>query len=194
MGCKNMRLVNINYVKEGSVLARPVRNSSGRVLLGEGVKLTQNYLTKLRYLGYDMLFIADDRFKDVEINYAISDKTKEVAYSAIRSVTTALDQDENANINADTVRYAVLNIMEDLLYSFDILSNLTDIMGYDEYTFHHSVNTTVLALVLGMGKGYNQSRLLELGMGVLMHDIGKTRVSKEILNKKGSLSKEDLKK
>jgi len=192
MGCKNMRLVNINYVKEGSVLARPVRNSSGRVLLGEGVKLTQNYLTKLRYLGYDMLFIADDRFKDVEINYAISDKTKEVAYSAIRSVTTALDQDENANINADTVRYAVLNIMEDLLYSFDILSNLTDIMGYDEYTFHHSVNTTVLALVLGMGKGYNQSRLLELGMGVLMHDIGKTRVSKEILNKKGSLSKEDF--
>jgi len=187
-----MRLVNINYVEEGSILARSIRDSNGRVLLGEGVVLTQGFLTKLRYLGYDMLFVRDERFNDVEINYAISDKTKEVAYSAIRSVTTAFDNDENANIDVDSVRNAVLNILEDLLYSFDILSNLSDIMGYDEYTFHHSINTTVLALVLGMAKGYTQTRLLELGMGVLMHDVGKTNISKEILNKKGSLSKEDF--
>jgi len=65
-------------------------------------------------------------------------------------------------------------------------------MGYDEYTFYHSVNTTILALLLGMGKGYNQSRLLELGMGVLMHDIGKTSVNVEILNKEGKLTEEEF--
>ncbi|RNC29799.1 MAG: 3'3'-cGAMP-specific phosphodiesterase 2 [Candidatus Dichloromethanomonas elyunquensis] len=187
-----MRLVNINFVDEGSVLARPVRSANGRVLLGEGVSLNYNFLTKLKQLGYDMLFIRDDRFRDVEINYAVSDKTKEIAFNAIRSVTTAVDNNPDTSINADGVRYAVLNIMEDLLCSFDILSNLTDIMGYDEYTFHHSVNTTVLALVLAMGKGYTQTRLLELGMGVLMHDIGKTRVPKEILHKSSKLNEEDF--
>ncbi|NLI93188.1 MAG: HD-GYP domain-containing protein [Peptococcaceae bacterium] len=187
-----MRLVNIAYVDEGSILARPVRSANGRVLLGEGVTLNQNFLTKLKQLGYDMLFIRDDRFKDVEINNAVSEKTKEIAYNAICTITTAVDNDSNTNIDADSVRFAVLNIMEDLMYSFDILSNLTDIMGYDEYTFHHSVNTTVLALILAMGKGYTQSKLLELGMGVLMHDIGKTNVPKEILHNKGKLNEKEF--
>lgn len=189
-----MRLVNINHVVEGSVLARTVRNSNGRVLLGAGMTLTQDYLTRLRFLGYDMLFIQDERFEDVEIKYAISDKTKEAAYSAIRSVTTALEENSYnpEAVDSSLVRNAVLSIIGDLLYSYDVLSNLTDIMGYDEYTYHHSVNTTVLALVLAIGKGYSQSRLLELGMGVLMHDIGKTKISKEILNKKEKLSEAEL--
>lgn len=189
-----MRLVNISYVDEGSILARSIRNSNGKVLLGDGVVLTKQYLTKLRYLGYDMVFIQDDRFHDVEINPVISDKTKEIAYDTIQNVTTKLEKDnfDPKSIDGTSVRNAIVNIIEDLLYSFDILSNLNDIMGYDEYTYHHSVNTTVLALVLGMGKGYNHSRLLELGMGVLMHDIGKTNVPKEILNTKGSLKKEEF--
>jgi len=189
-----MRLVNISFVKEGSVLARHIRNSNGKVLLGEGIVLNRQYLTKLRYLGFDMLFVQDERFLDVEINPIISDKTKEIVYDTIQNVTTSLEKD-NLNpkaIDGGSVRNAIVNIIEDLLYSSDILSNLTDIMGYDEYTYHHSVNTTVLALLLGMGKGYNHSRLLELGMGVLMHDIGKTKVPKEILNIKGSLKKEEF--
>ncbi len=189
-----MRLVNISYVKEGSVLARHIRNSDGKVLLGKGIVLSSKYITKLRYLGFDMVFVQDEKFNDVVIDPIISDKTKEIVYDTIKSITTALEKDnlDTKAIDGDLVRSAVVNIIEDLLYSSDILSNLTDIMGYDEYTYHHSVNTTVLALVLGMGKGYNHSRLLELGMGVLMHDVGKTKVSKEILNMKGSLTKEEF--
>jgi HD-GYP domain-containing protein (c-di-GMP phosphodiesterase class II) len=187
-----MRLVNIDYVEEGSILARPVRNAKGRVLLREGVALSENFLKKLKFLGYDLLFIMDERFQDVKITYAVSDKTREIAYSTISSVVTAMDQDAEAEIDAEHVRLAVLNIMEDLLYSFDILSNLNDISGYDEYTYHHSINTTLLALILAMGKGYNQSRMLELGMWVLMHDIGKTAVRKEILQKKGALSAQEF--
>lgn len=189
-----MRLVNISHVKEGSVLARSIRNSNGKILLGEGIVLSGKFLTKLRYLGFDMLFIRDDRFEDLEFNPVISDKTKEIAYETIENVTSTLEK-ENYNskaIDSGSVRNAVVNIIEDLLYSTDILSNLTEIMGYDEYTYHHSINTTVLALVIGMGKGYNHSRLLELGMGVLMHDVGKTKVPKEILNIKGSLKKEEF--
>lgn len=187
-----MRLVNLNYVKEGSILARPVRSSDGKILLGEGIVLSRQYLTKLRFLGYDMLFIQDERFHDVEFSPVITEKTRELAYDTIHNVTSALDKEGSKSIDGDSVRVAVSSIIQDLLYSFDILSNLSDIMGYDEYTYHHSVNTTVLALVLGIGKGYNNTRLLELGMGVLMHDIGKTFIAKEILNSKRALTKEEF--
>ncbi|NLL51521.1 MAG: HD-GYP domain-containing protein, partial [Peptococcaceae bacterium] len=50
----------------------------------------------------------------------------------------------------------------------------------------------VLALILGLGKGYSHAKLLELGMGVIMHDVGKVSLPKEILNKPGRLSTEEL--
>jgi HD-GYP domain-containing protein (c-di-GMP phosphodiesterase class II) len=148
-----MRLVNIKYVEEGSVLARSVRNANGNVLLGEGVVLNKNYLSKLESLGIDMLFIQDERFKDIDFNPAISEKTREGAYKTIRLVATNLETTRSAAFDADSVKSAVSDIINDLLYSFDVLSNLNDIMGYDEYTYQHSINTTVLALLLGMGKG-----------------------------------------
>lgn len=187
-----MRLVNIDHVASDSILARAVRSANGRVLLNQGVTLTAQYLKRLKLLGFDMLFIKDDRFQDIEINYAITDKTKEIALDAVRIVTTALEKDKNINVNYDSVHFGVMKILDDLLYSSDVLCNLSDINGYDEYTYHHSVNTTVLALILGKAKGYSQRRLLELGMGVLMHDIGKTVVPKDILNREGPLSPEEF--
>jgi len=187
-----MRLVNVNYVKEGSILARPIKNDLGQTLLGEDVVLTKAYITKLKDLGYDMIFIKDDRFKDVEMKFAISDKTKESAFQALKSVTSAIETDREAEVDVEVVKNAVQNIIKDLLHSIDILSNLYEIMGYDKYTFYHSINTTVIALVIGMKKGLDQDSLLELGMGVLMHDIGKTRISKELLNKKEALNQEDF--
>lgn len=187
-----MRLVNINYVKEGSVLARPIKNYLGQILLGEDVVLNNAYITRLKELGYDMIFIKDDRFKDVELKFPITDKTKESAFQALKSVTSAIEADVDAEVDVESVKKAVLNIINDLLHSMDILSNLSDIIGYDKYTYYHSINTTVIALVMGIKKGLEQDSLLELGMGVLMHDIGKTRISLDLLNKKESLNQEDF--
>ncbi|ADY56651.1 metal dependent phosphohydrolase [Syntrophobotulus glycolicus DSM 8271] len=187
-----MRLVNINYVQEGDALARPVRDAAGRVLLGEGMMLSSLYLNKLRYLGFDMLFIKDEKFKDIEIFFPVSDKTKQLAYSAVSRVTSSIGADKTAsNDEAKDVRKAVLEIVDDLLHSRDILNNLIEIISYDEYTYHHSVNTTILALVIAIGMGFTTNKLLELGMGVLMHDVGKTKVPNSIINSSGTLNHEE---
>jgi len=187
-----MRLVNIKYVEEGSVLARTIRNATGNTLLVEGAVLSRGYIAKLESLGIDMLFIKDERFKDIEFNPVISDKTRESAYKTIRGVINSFEAGDSVSLDAESIKSAVSNIINDLLYSYDVVNNLADIMGYDEYTFQHSVNTTVLALILGLGKGYTHAKLLELGMGVLMHDIGKVNLPKEILNKPGNLSTEEF--
>jgi len=187
-----MRLVNVNYVKEGSILARPIKNYLGQTLLGEDVVLTKAYIAKLKELGYDMIFIKDDRFKDIEMKFAISEKTMESAFQALRVVTSAIEANKEAEVDAEVVKNAVENIIKDLLHSTDILSNLSEMVGYDTYTYYHSINTTVIALFIGIKRGLEQDSLLELGMGVLMHDIGKTKISKELLNKKEALNQEDF--
>jgi len=187
-----MRLVNIRYVEEGSILARPVLNSSGMVLLREGVYLTASYIERLRAMGYDVLFIQDDRLDDVEIHTAITAQTREVAYKSIELISKYIENNSKDSLPIDKIRLTVQQMINDLLFSSDILGNLSEIQGYDDYTFHHSVNTTIISLILGIASGYSEQKLIELGMGVLMHDIGKIKVPEEILNKKTPLTEAEF--
>jgi len=187
-----MRLVNTRYVKEGSILARQVINPSGMVLLQSGVRITASYLSRLKTMGYDVLFIQDDRLEDVEFYTAITAQTREVAYKTIESVSKFIECGSESSLQVDKVRMTVQQMVNDLLYSADVLGNLTEIQGFDDYTFHHSVNTTIIALVLGIASGYSEQKLIELGMGVLMHDVGKIKIPEKILNKKTPLTEAEF--
>lgn len=187
-----MRLVNIAYVDDGDVLARPLVSPNGRVLLQAGVKLTRNYIDKLSSLGFDTMFIIDDDFQDVEIYSAVSARTRETAYDSIKNLSRSINESQPRALNLDEIQNAVQDIISDLLYSKDMLGNVIDIQGYDDYTFHHSLNTTIIALIMAISMGWSNTKLLELGMGVLMHDVGKIKVPPEILNKRGPLTPEEF--
>ena len=187
-----MRLVNIAYVDEGKVLARSLISANGKVLLQAGVVLNQNYIQKLSNLGLDMLFIEDDDFGDVEVYSAVSVKTREIAYTSLQNLSKHIQGDQLNSVNLKEVENAVQSIIDDLLYSSDLLGNVLEIRGYDDYTYHHSVNTTIIALIMAIAMGWPDHKLLELGMGVLMHDVGKIKVPQEILNKKGPLTSEEF--
>jgi HD-GYP domain-containing protein (c-di-GMP phosphodiesterase class II) len=187
-----MRLVNTRYVEEGSILARQVINPSGMVLLQAGVRVTASYLSRLKTMGYDVLFIQDDRLEDVEYHAAITAQTRVVAYKTIENVCKLIMSGSDSSLQVANIRTTVQQMINDLLNSSDVLGNLTEMQGFDKYTFYHSVNTTILALILGIASGYSVQKLIELGMGVLMHDIGKIKVPGEILNKKTPLTEAEF--
>ena len=72
------------------------------------------------------------------------------------------------------------------------LLGLTMIKDYDNYTFNHCVNVGVLSMALGSTLGLNAMAVRELGIAGQLHDIGKTLISKEILNKPGKLSSSEF--
>ncbi|MBC7076240.1 MAG: HD-GYP domain-containing protein, partial [Syntrophomonadaceae bacterium] len=79
-----------------------------------------------------------------------------------------------------------------LLSNRDILIHMSDIRTFDDYTFAHSVNVCILSLITGITLGYDDLKLRDLGIGALLHDIGKTKIDKEILNKPDDLTKEEF--
>jgi HD-GYP domain-containing protein (c-di-GMP phosphodiesterase class II) len=74
---------------------------------------------------------------------------------------------------------AVHLVMEDE----SILLGMATIKNYDEYTFNHSVNVSIYSLAIGKRLGFSMKTLTELGVTALLHDIGKSKIPKEILNK-----------
>ncbi len=67
---------------------------------------------------------------------------------------------------------------------------LTTVKSYDEYTFHHMVNVCILALAVARAVGLSREQSVELGIGGLLHDVGKVKVPQEILTHDGALDEE----
>lgn len=77
--------------------------------------------------------------------------------------------------------------MEDQFF----LLALSSIKNYDEYTYNHSTNVAVLSITFGQHLGFDKRLLGALGMAALLHDIGKTDIDKEVLNKSGKLTRDE---
>ncbi len=73
----------------------------------------------------------------------------------------------------------------------DYLLNLSSLKNYDEYTFNHSVNVSVLAIALGRHVGLSRRQLYVLGQAGMLHDLGKLCVPRDVLNKPGKLTPEE---
>ena len=89
------------------------------------------------------------------------------------------------------VKRAVQGIVDAILTDAASLLGLTTLREFDEYTFVHSVNVSILSVALGRRLGLTKPQLLDLGLAALLHDIGKSRVPLDLLNKRGSLDERE---
>lgn len=87
-------------------------------------------------------------------------------------------------------------IADELVSSLDrnpvALNVLSRVKEKDDYTFHHSVSVGLLMMVLNHYLGASRQTIIDVGIGGMLHDIGKTRVPAVILNKPGKLSADEL--
>jgi HD-GYP domain-containing protein (c-di-GMP phosphodiesterase class II) len=67
---------------------------------------------------------------------------------------------------------------------------LTTVKSYDEYTYHHMVNVCILSLALAGAIGLSHEQSIALGIGGLLHDVGKVKVPREVLQHDGLLDEE----
>jgi HD-GYP domain-containing protein (c-di-GMP phosphodiesterase class II) len=87
----------------------------------------------------------------------------------------------------DTVERLVNGVLSDP----DSALLMSTMHSHDEYTFFHMVNVCILSVATGAAIGLAREQLTVLGMGGLLHDIGKVGVPSEILNRSGPLSDTD---
>ncbi|MDH4228862.1 MAG: HD-GYP domain-containing protein [Nitrospirota bacterium] len=107
----------------------------------------------------------------------------------IRTLNAVEDVMESVKINQafplKRAKRVMQRLVDNLLGDPVNLLGLTNLRCYDEYTYHHSVNVCVLSLSVGRRLGLPRPMLANLGIASLFHDLGKSRVPVEVLNKAG---------
>lgn len=82
----------------------------------------------------------------------------------------------------------ISTMVEDILSADETVVSVQDLRNYDNYTYQHSVNLSVLGVTVGKLLGYDRQKLKDFGIGLLFHDFGKTKIPLEILNKPDRLT------
>jgi len=103
---------------------------------------------------------------------------------AIKDVITHIKGKQYAEVRKlkRLAQKAVHLVMEDE----SMLLGMATIKNYDEYTFNHCVNVSIYSLAIGKRLGFSMKTLTELGITALLHDIGKSKIPREVLNKPSS--------
>lgn len=181
-----MRRVKVDSVPEGARLARTVFSSDGGVLLMQGVELRDSYLELLRKRGIYEIYLNDDLSEGIEVHDVVNENTRNEAVVLVRDIMTGYSFSDA--IDVGHVKTIVGRIVDELLSNDDILYNLTEIKTVDDYTFKHSVSVCILSIITGIGLGFDTAQLRELGLGAILHDIGKLCIPREILKKPSQLT------
>jgi HD-GYP domain-containing protein (c-di-GMP phosphodiesterase class II) len=112
------------------------------------------------------------------------------ALTAVKEVSAKLFQQQRVGIRK-TLRL-VQSIVEHILGDESIYLALSTVRAYDDYTYTHSVNVSLLAMCLGKKIGLSRHSLERLGLCGLFHDLGKLQIPLGILNKPGKLSNREF--
>jgi HD-GYP domain-containing protein (c-di-GMP phosphodiesterase class II) len=212
-----LRLDLSNYATFGHILTLAKLAGIGDIRVGTG-GTPRDWQLLLSLMGAETKSAPGDRYKEIvsrlkeakietfEIDppaETASDKefNEEAKAAANRtysqSVAVTKDVINSVRIgktpNIRKIKRVVQGIVDQVLNEETSLIGLTAIRDYDEYTFTHSVNVCIFSIALGRRLGMTKLQLYELGLAALMHDIGKSRVPLDLLQKSGELTDEEWK-
>jgi len=171
----------------------------------EGIIFEKNLIQKEFFSFIDILS-GDDIFKDKELQNALSAKNilhisvksiskrniLEAYNDAVDVVKNTMNQIRMGRIPQSKEIIKVTDEMTELILTNEsAMMGLTMIKNYDNYLFNHSVNVSILAISLGKSMNYKMSDLHIVGIAGLLHDVGKTGVTEDIIRKPAGLSSEE---
>jgi len=152
------------------------------VIRNEDIPLYQRYLDDVIA---DMGRAASTPLEKQKIQAgAIKEKSK--------TIVKDLLEDPRSGENIKKGMKAVSDMTECILSNPNVLFDLITLSSYDQYTYTHSVNVSVLAAGIGVSMGLDRGKIQALGAGALLHDVGKSAIPSEILNKPGRLNDEEF--
>jgi putative nucleotidyltransferase with HDIG domain len=173
--------------------SRMIEKSVGRITVSSGASFDELQLFVRLFsgkaVGFDELSApSDEQDDDAEVDAEEGDHvaTYNKALVAIRVICRDMERGRIPN-SAEVIK-VVDRMVATTMQEPGALLGLTMIKDYDNYTFNHCVNVGVLGMAMGASLGLDAASVRTLGLAGQLHDIGKTMVPIEILNKPGKLS------
>lgn len=203
------KFVSTRLLKEGMKIDQAIVDGTGRSLIEKGAFLDDFQIEYLQGKGVGGVYIQEGEPDEDELELQIPQYTREVIEKnrvedrAKVKLTESVRQRVGEGIqflytNTDSENFseATNNVADALMKTIvdndAVAVDISMLKVSDEYTFKHSVDVATMAMIIGKKYGLSDKELHELGIAGLLHDVGKTKIPLEVLNKPAKLTDEEF--
>jgi putative nucleotidyltransferase with HDIG domain len=165
--------VEVNKLYPGDVLAHDIYLKNGLLVIKGGTELTEMQIAKLK------------KMKGMVVTL---DLTKVYKKATVASKVLMLKAAKGQSVKQEEVFELVNPFIKEANREKNAVRLLLQLQSQDEYTFQHTVNIGIIARFLGFWLGYGKKDLEEITLAGALHDIGKSQIPQEILNKPNLLT------
>jgi putative nucleotidyltransferase with HDIG domain len=205
------KYMSTRVIKPGMILEQTIADRADRVLIARGTQLDEYLVESMRKMGITGVYIRTGVIEDKDTEEQpvitaqvqqkidqrqVKDRAKvHLSESVKKRVAEGIQylyQDTESSNFMDVTR----SITNDLVKAIDdndaIAVDISALKVSDEYTFKHSVDVATMAMIVSRQYGFNDEQVQQIGVSGLLHDIGKSRIPTEVLNKAQKLTDEEF--
>lgn len=191
--------IKIEEISDGQ-LERDIYDDKGQLLLSKGSVLTAQTINSLKRRQIDEVYIVLEEdpgsvqvlqeklgeCNEIKSGIAPIEEIYSEALGFVEGFMSDIRQNRHMDIAAveKTVNVFTNNMTSD----DDLIKQLRLIKNKDTYLYTHSVNVSLLSIMIGRWMELDEQTINKLGVAGMLHDIGKVRIPDEILNKPAKLT------
>lgn len=201
---KKIITIPVSELAPGMIAARDVYSKNDQLLIGANNEFDANSIAKVTFFDIMSIEIIVDENETLEeekseITFANEAERETFEKFNAQYQESMVDIKDSMNqlltVGEDINEEKLIQNVKDIVTStgnnyhvFDMLANIKD---FDDETFNHSVNVSMICTVFGEWLGMSEEEKKELTLCGLLHDFGKLLISKDILKKPGKLTDEE---
>jgi putative nucleotidyltransferase with HDIG domain len=185
--------IGLLYCNMGDVLAEDVIGNNGIKIVTKDTILNEYIKAKLFDMGIENIWVYSRAFNNAPLDDENKNKTIKANY--IKAILTIKEVLNNLAMGErlDYVKITEIsnNIYSEIGTSNLVLKYLNELRDFDEYTYTHSINTGIYAMLLAKWCQLPEQNIKEVINAGILHDIGKINVPEEIIKKSSRLTNEE---
>lgn len=213
-GCGSLvrrRFISTRLIKENMVIDQAIIDRAGRILIARKTILDNFLIDALQKMNIAGVYIREGE-EEPEASYEnipvspqvakiiekqiVPDRSRVKLSESVKKQVSAGMQFIYNNPSANGFTDAANAISDSLLSAITendaIALDISALKVSDEYTFKHSVDVATIAMIVAKKSGMSSEDVRKIGLAGLLHDIGKSQIPNEILNKAGKLTEEEF--
>ena len=189
--------IRTENLRPGDKLARALYDENGRILLSVGKPITETAIRVIRQYGYKGIYIENMnglRREDIPIPEPLIDDLVQLQLIAVLRhmyENKAIQHDFfDPRFMMDKKKlHEILEDIVDVLYKAEaegkLLFELEDSRNMTSWLYYHSINVCFLSIGTAIKKGLSKMETMEIALGAIYHDMGKSWFEDKIVNKRG---------
>lgn len=193
-----MQLLSVDELYPGMILSMDVISDNFVTIASESTVVTEDIIQKLQKLNVEFVYVKneiDTSQKSVEPIFEHLDAPKALNHNFTKTVETIKNIFNDLKIGETSIKSQLEESMEPLLSGIllnnNVLSSLRNMEYDDDYTLKHSVNVGLMSAIIGKWLNLSNQEISDLSTAGMLHDVGKTKIPRYILNKPKELSDQE---